>query len=132
MEITCPLCGSKSPQSSKYCIHCGIYITKFSQIFISEIIYRSSKEGQSTDASLKTIEPIQEKAVKDTEVAISIRGIEIGREIGRDETLFVNVPESHVRQLMGKFLDELTTDQKQVLREFISLMRKTNHPWWGM
>ncbi|MFX0083305.1 MAG: translation initiation factor IF-2 [Candidatus Hodarchaeota archaeon] len=73
-----------------------------------------------------------EKAEKDAEVAISIRGIEIGREIGKDETLFVNVPESHVRQLMGKFLDELTTDQKQVLREFISLMRKTNHPWWGM
>jgi translation initiation factor 5B len=73
-----------------------------------------------------------EKAEKDAEVAISIRGIEIGRDIGKDETLFVNVPESHVRQLMGKFLDELTTDQKQVLREFISLMRKTNHPWWGM
>jgi len=73
-----------------------------------------------------------EKAEKDTEVAISIRGIEIGREIGKDETLFVNVPESHVRQLMGKFLDELTTDQKQVLREFISLMRRTNNPWWGM
>ncbi|MFX1278555.1 MAG: translation initiation factor IF-2 [Promethearchaeota archaeon] len=73
-----------------------------------------------------------EKAEKDSEVAISIRGIEIGREIGKDETLFVNVPESHARQLMGKFLDELTTDQRQVLREFISLMRKTNHPWWGM
>ena len=73
-----------------------------------------------------------EKAEKDTEVAISIRGIEIGRDIGKDETLFVNVPESHVRQLMGKFLDELTTDQKQVLREFISLMRKTINPWWGM
>ncbi|MHA2280892.1 MAG: translation initiation factor IF-2, partial [Promethearchaeota archaeon] len=39
-----------------------------------------------------------EKAIKDMEVAISIRGIEIGREIGNDETLFVNVPESHVRQ----------------------------------
>jgi translation initiation factor 5B len=73
-----------------------------------------------------------EKATKDSEVAISIRGIEIGRDIGNEETLYVNIPESHVRQLMGKFLDELTSDQKQVLREFISLMRKTNHPWWGM
>jgi translation initiation factor 5B len=73
-----------------------------------------------------------EKAPKDSEVAISIRGIEIGRDIEKDETLFVNVPESHVRQLMGKFIDELTTDQKQALREFIVLMRKTNHPWWGM
>jgi len=73
-----------------------------------------------------------EKAVKDSEVAISIRGIEIGRDIDRDETLFVNVPESHVRQLMGKFLDELTVDQKQALREYIILQRSMQHPWWGM
>ncbi|MFX0005429.1 MAG: translation initiation factor IF-2 [Promethearchaeota archaeon] len=73
-----------------------------------------------------------DKAPKDSEVAISIRGIEIGRDLEKDETLFVLVPESHVRQLMGKFIDELTTDQKQALREFITLMRKTTHPWWGM
>ena len=73
-----------------------------------------------------------EKAPKDSEVAISIRGIEIGRDIEKDETLFVNVPESHVRQLMGKFIDELSTDQKQALREFITLMRTHTHPWWGM
>ena len=73
-----------------------------------------------------------EKAAKDSEVAISIRGIEIGRDIDKDETLFVNVPESHVRQLMGKFLDELTVDQKQALREYIILQRSMQHPWWGM
>ena len=73
-----------------------------------------------------------EKADKDSEVAISIRGIEIGRDIGKDETLFVNVPESHVRQLIAKFLNELTSDQKDVLREYIKLMRATQHPWWGM
>ncbi|MFX1409455.1 MAG: translation initiation factor IF-2, partial [Promethearchaeota archaeon] len=73
-----------------------------------------------------------EKANKDSEVAISIRGIEVGKDIAKDEILFVNVPESHVRQLMGKFLDELTTDQKQALREFIILMRASTHPWWGM
>jgi len=73
-----------------------------------------------------------EKANKDSEVAISIRGIEIGRDIEKDEILFVNVPESHVRQLMGKFIDELTTDQKQALREFIKLKRTHEHPWWGM
>jgi translation initiation factor 5B len=73
-----------------------------------------------------------EKAGKDSEVAISIRGIEIGRDIDKDETFFVNVPESHVRQLMGKFLDELTVDQKQALREYVVLQRKMQHPWWGM
>jgi len=73
-----------------------------------------------------------EKANKDAEVAISIRGIEIGKDIGKDETLYVSVPESHVRQLMSKFSDELTSDQKEALKEYIILMRKTNHPWWGM
>ena len=73
-----------------------------------------------------------EKADKDREVAISIRGIEIGRDIGKDEILYVNVPESHVRQLMSKFLNDLTSDQKDVLRDYIKLMRSTNHPWWGM
>jgi translation initiation factor 5B len=73
-----------------------------------------------------------EKADKDSEVAISIRGIEIGRDIGKDEILYVTVPESHVRQLMSKFLNELTSDQKDVLRDYIKVMRATNHPWWGM
>jgi len=73
-----------------------------------------------------------DKAGKDAEVAISIRGIEIGRDIGKDETLYVSIPESHVRQLMGTFINELTIDQKEALREYIILMRKLNHPWWGM
>lgn len=73
-----------------------------------------------------------EKANKDSEVAISIRGIEIGRDLGKDEILFVSVPESHVRQLMGKFINELTADQKEALKEYIILMRKSTHPWWGM
>ncbi len=73
-----------------------------------------------------------DKADANSEVAISIRGIEIGRDIERDETLFVSVPESHVRQLIAKFLNELTSDQKDALREYIELMRATQNPWWGM
>ncbi|MHA1149556.1 MAG: translation initiation factor IF-2 [Promethearchaeota archaeon] len=73
-----------------------------------------------------------DKADKDSEVAISIRGIEVGKDIDRDETLFVYVPESHVRQLMGRFINELTSDQKEALREYIMIMRKKEHPWWGM
>jgi translation initiation factor 5B len=73
-----------------------------------------------------------EKANQGEEVAVSIRGIEVGKDIEKDEVLFVSIPESHVRQLLGKFVNELTTDQKTALREYISLMRKSTHPWWGM
>ena len=69
-----------------------------------------------------------DKANKGSEVAVSIRGIEVGRDIGKDEILFVNLPESHVRQIMARFLNDLTSDQKEVLREYILLMRKTSHP----
>jgi translation initiation factor 5B len=73
-----------------------------------------------------------EKATKDEEVAVSIRGVEVGKDIENDEVLYVSVPESHVRQLLGKFVNELTTDQKTALREYIMIMRKSTHPWWGM
>jgi len=84
-------------------------------------VHQIQDKGQSLD-----------KADANSEVAISIRGIEIGRDIDKDEILFVNVPESHVRQLISKFLNELTSDQKEALQEFIKLMRETQHPWWGM
>ncbi len=73
-----------------------------------------------------------EKATKDMEVAVSMKGVEIGRDLDKDEILYINVPESHVRQLIGKFLDELTSEQKDILREYIVLMRKEKNPWWGM
>ena len=73
-----------------------------------------------------------DKADKGSEVAISIRGIEIGRDIGKDEILYVSLPESHVRQLISKFLNDLTTDQKEALREYIQIRRKYTHAWWGM
>jgi translation initiation factor 5B len=73
-----------------------------------------------------------DKADQGSELAISIRGIEIGKDIGKDETLFVSLPESHVRQIISKFSNEITEDIKTALREYIILMRKYTHPWWGM
>ena len=84
-------------------------------------IHQLQDKGQNLD-----------KADKGSEVAISIRGIEVGKDIGKDETLFVSLPESHVRQLVAKFLNDLTEDQKQALREYIQIMREHTHPWWGM
>jgi len=84
-------------------------------------IHQLQDKGQNID-----------KAEKDAEVAISIRGIEIGRDIEKDEMMYVRIPESHVRQLISKFLNDLRTDQKEALREYIQLMREIEHPWWGM
>ncbi|MFO8019155.1 MAG: translation initiation factor IF-2 [Promethearchaeia archaeon] len=73
-----------------------------------------------------------DKAEKGDDVAISMRGTEIGRDIETDDILYVRVPESHVRQLYHKFLNELTSDQKEALKEYTMLMREIRHPWWGV
>ncbi len=73
-----------------------------------------------------------DKIDKGGEAAISIRGIEIGRDIDKDETLFVSVPESHVRQLNSRFINELRKDQKEALKEYIKIKRNTEHAWWGI
>lgn len=73
-----------------------------------------------------------EKAEKDDEVAVSVRGIEIGKDVAKDEIIYVYVPESHVRQLHSRFLNELTTDQRDMLREYMVKMRELEYPWWGM
>ncbi|MBY9007826.1 MAG: translation initiation factor IF-2 [Candidatus Lokiarchaeota archaeon] len=72
------------------------------------------------------------KVDKGGEVAISIRGIEIGKDIEKDEILYVSLPESHVRQLNSRFLNELTSDQKEALRDYIKIKRNTEHAWWGV
>jgi translation initiation factor 5B len=73
-----------------------------------------------------------EEAKEGMDVALSVRGIDIGRDIENDETMYVYVPESHVRQFIAKFLNELTKDQRDILREYIKFMREIEHPWWGM
>ncbi|MBD3353094.1 MAG: translation initiation factor IF-2 [Candidatus Lokiarchaeota archaeon] len=79
----------------------------------------------------KNNEPV-EKAVRDEEVAISITNAVIGRNLKVDDTLYIAIPESHVRILRGKFRSELTEEQLEILIEYVKVMRKNHSPFWGM
>ena len=70
-----------------------------------------------------------QEATKDMEVAISIREAVVDRDIHENDILYVDVPEDHVRKLMREFYDMLRGDEREVLKEYIELRRRSNPAW---
>jgi translation initiation factor 5B len=72
--------------------------------------------------------PISE-ALQGAEVAISIEGVTVGRQIKGGDILFTDLPESDAKKL--NLLDVLNEAEKDVLNKIIDIKRKTNK-FWGM
>jgi len=82
------------------------------------------------------IQQIQDKgkaiseAKKGTQVAVSMEKPIVGRHVFEKDVLYVKVPESDVRVLMSTYLEKLSDDEQEVLREYTDAMRK-KVPFWG-
>jgi translation initiation factor 5B len=72
--------------------------------------------------------PITE-AMQGAEVAISVEGVTIGRQINGGDIFFTDIPESDARKL--QLMNVLNDDEKDVLNKIIDIKRKTNK-FWGM
>jgi translation initiation factor 5B len=72
------------------------------------------------------------EATKDMEVAVSMKNTTIGRNLKVEDTIYIYVPESHVRTYNGRFRDELSEEQIALMREYIKVMRKKYSPYWGL
>ena len=70
------------------------------------------------------------EAAAGAEIAISIEGATIGRQIDVGDELLVEIPERHVKVLEHEMLSHLSSDTVMVLDEFTSMKRK-NDPFWG-
>lgn len=64
------------------------------------------------------------------EVAISIDGPTVGRQIHEGDTLLVDLPEKHAKILEQELYDTLPADELETLQAFLAIKRKTN-PFWG-
>ncbi len=64
-----------------------------------------------------------EEATDGMEVAVSIRGPTIGRQVKNDETLYTDIPDKHIIALRKKFRDDLTQTELDVLEEIIQIKR---------
>jgi translation initiation factor 5B len=66
------------------------------------------------------------------EVAVSIRGATVGRQIDEGDILYIDLPEGMVIRLNQEFRDKLTSDEQELLQEFLELKRKHVQPFWGV
>ena len=64
------------------------------------------------------------------EVAISIEGATVGRQVSVGDDLFVDIPERHVKVLEREMVKTLNPAAQEVLAEFAA-MRRRAEPFWG-
>ena len=92
----------------------------------------------SENKKIGTIQQIQDKgetireARIGAEIAVSIRGATVGRQINEGDILYVDLPEGMVIRLNQDFKDNLTSDELELLTEFLELKRKHVQPFWGI
>ena len=90
-----------------------------------------NQEGKSV-GSIKGLQldnkPINE-AIQGAEVAISIEGVTVGRQIKGGDIFFTDIPESDAKKLLN--IDVLNDDEKDVLNKILEIKRKINK-FWGM
>jgi translation initiation factor 5B len=70
-----------------------------------------------------------EEAIQGQEVAISIEGITVGRQIKGEDILITDIPASDAKKLRD--MEVLNTDEKDVLNRIFEIKRKTDK-FWGM
>lgn len=74
---------------------------------------------------------VLKEAVIGQKVAISIKGkIMVGRHVDEGDILYSDIPKEHATTWLTKYQGELREDEKAVLREIISIKRKTD-PLYG-
>ncbi|MFA5364815.1 MAG: translation initiation factor IF-2, partial [Candidatus Bathyarchaeia archaeon] len=100
-------------------IHPKQTLTKTDGRNIGEILQIQEKGKPASEASIGA------------EVAVSLAKPVVDRNIHEGETYYVRVPEAHARVLLKKFQDRLTSDEIDVLNEFIEIMR-IESPFWGV
>ncbi|MCF2139976.1 MAG: translation initiation factor IF-2 [Candidatus Lokiarchaeota archaeon] len=71
-------------------------------------------------------------AKKGDEVAISITGAVLGRNVQETDKLFIRSPEGDIRLLRTKYRSELTPDTVDVLIEYVKIMRKIESQYWAL
>ncbi|MDD4299141.1 MAG: translation initiation factor IF-2 [Methanomicrobium sp.] len=71
-----------------------------------------------------------QEADEGEEVAISIDGPTVGRQINIGDTFYVDIPEHHVKVLETEMFSHLNGSMKIVLEEFTRVKRK-DEPFWG-
>ncbi|MFW9787156.1 MAG: translation initiation factor IF-2 [Candidatus Thorarchaeota archaeon] len=64
-----------------------------------------------------------DEATEGMEVAVSIRGPTIGRQVKNTDILYTDVPDKHILAIRKKFMDDLSQSELEVLEELTTIKR---------
>jgi translation initiation factor 5B len=64
------------------------------------------------------------------EVAVSIEGATVGRQLNVNDELMVDIPERHVKILEHEMLSHLSPSMRECLEDYTTMRRK-GEPFWG-
>ena len=65
-----------------------------------------------------------DEATTGMEVAVSIRGPTIGRQVKSDEVLFTDIPDKQILAIRKKFLDDFSQAEQEVFDEIVQIKRE--------
>src|SRR2546430_6697756 len=99
------------------------------RIRTGESLMRQDGRSLGRIKAIRSGEKSLDGAGQGQEVAISVDGITIGRQIQPGDVLYVDLPESDARALRGR--QEMSHDEAMVLDEIRALQRKED-AFWGM
>jgi translation initiation factor 5B len=91
-----------------------------------------AKEGEDVGE----VQQIQDRgkalseAKQGMQVAVSMDKPTVGRHIFEKDILYVKVPEPDAKALLTAYLDKLTAEEQEVLKEYVAMMRKKT-PFWA-
>ena len=64
------------------------------------------------------------------EVAVSVDGPTVGRQIHEGDILHVNIPERHVKIIEAELKQRFSEDELEALEKFLDIKRSKD-PFWG-
>ncbi len=70
------------------------------------------------------------EAIAGKEVAVSIDGPTVGRQIKEGDVLYVDIPKKHAKIIEQELYDTIPADELETLKEFLEIKRKSD-PFWA-
>ena len=83
------------------------------------IVHQLQDKGKNIDS-----------AIKEQEVAISMKNVTVGRQVLEEETFYSFPPAPEAKILLQRFTHKLSPDENKVLQEIVEIQRKKN-PMYG-
>jgi translation initiation factor 5B len=107
------------------------------EILVGKITPKIALIRAEDGEDLGEIQQIQDKgkalseAQKGMQIAVSMEKPIVGRHVFEKDILYAKVPEPHAKSLLKVFLDRLTTEEQEVLKDYVDAMRK-KVPFWAL